>query len=374
LRGKDLRKWSVGYLRYLLSAGRHPKVDGTTHILFAFCDHFEPLWGGATKQQAIERVARWESLYPEVTSAYRDADGFGPRHTFFFPGEQYHPDYIESLARLVSQGHGEVELHVHHDGDTGDSLRAMILRYLDELAGHGHLTRDGNGRKRYAFIHGDWALANSRNGRHCGVDNELEVLWDTGCYADFTFPSVPNQGQPPIVNQIYWPVGDLSRRCAHDQGSRARVGEWLDDRILMIQGPSGPSRRPGLIARLENGDIQGHDGADPIRIRSWVKQHVHVAGRPEWLFVKVHTHGAPEKNAINLLSGGARTLHEELNANYNDGSRYALHYVSAREMYNIAAAAMDGKSGDPGAYRDYRLAPPPLMTQSLENSASNVAQ
>jgi len=28
-------------------------------------------------------------------------------------------------------------------------------------------------------------------------------------------------------------------------------------------------------------------------------------------------------------------------------------------MYNIAIAAMDGKDGDPGAYRDYVLPPPP---------------
>jgi hypothetical protein len=28
-------------------------------------------------------------------------------------------------------------------------------------------------------------------------------------------------------------------------------------------------------------------------------------------------------------------------------------------MFNVAAAAMDGKDGDPGSYRDYVLAPPP---------------
>ena len=35
-----------------------------------------------------------------------------------------------------------------------------------------------------------------------------------------------------------------------------------------------------------------------------------------------------------------------------------LHYVTAREMYNIAAAAMDGAEGDPNDYRDYLIAPP----------------
>jgi hypothetical protein len=31
-----------------------------------------------------------------------------------------------------------------------------------------------------------------------------------------------------------------------------------------------------------------------------------------------------------------------------------LHFVSAREMANIALAACDGREGDPGDYRDYR--------------------
>ena len=44
----------------------------------------------------------------------------------------------------------------------------------------------------YAFIHGNWSLCNSRpDGRYCGVNNELDVLRETGCYADFTLPSAP---------------------------------------------------------------------------------------------------------------------------------------------------------------------------------------
>jgi len=43
---------------------------------------------------------------------------------------------------------------------------------------------------------------------------------------------------------------------------------------------------------------------------------------------------------------------------YNDGIRYRLHYVTAREVYNIVKAAEDGMTGDPHQYRDYRI---PLM-------------
>ncbi|MGC2153548.1 MAG: hypothetical protein WA618_16020, partial [Terriglobales bacterium] len=32
-----------------------------------------------------------------------------------------------------------------------------------------------------------------------------------------------------------------------------------------------------------------------------------------------------------------------------------LHFVSAREMVNVILAACDGREGNPGDYRDYRL-------------------
>jgi len=62
-----------------------------------------------------------------------------------------------------------------------------------------------------------------------------------------------------------------------------------------------------------------------------------------------------------LLGAGGHQLHRELTGKYNDGQRWKLHYVTAREMYNIARAAMDGKSGDPASYRDYLLRPPPIL-------------
>jgi GrpB-like predicted nucleotidyltransferase (UPF0157 family) len=117
--------------------------------------------------------------------------------------------------------------------------------------------------------------------------------------------------------------------------------------------------RRGFGVKIENGDVHGADPPTATRVRSWVEQHVHVSGRPEWTFVKIHTHGAPEKNARVVLGDGFRALHDALAA-YNDGARWKLHYVSARELFNVAIAAMDGKSGDPNAYRDYLLAPPPI--------------
>src|SRR5262249_38086850 len=91
---------------------------------------------------------------------------------------------------------------------------------------------------------------------------------------------------------------------------------------------------------------------------------IHVEGRPEWVFVKIHTHGAPESQAASLLGDGGRALHQAL-AHYNDGRRWQLHYVTAREMYNVAMAAMEGRAGNPAEYRDYLLAPPPWRMADL---------
>jgi hypothetical protein len=90
-----------------------------------------------------------------------------------------------------------------------------------------------------------------------------------------------------------------------------------------------------------------------------VQQHIHIEGRPEWVFVKVHTHGAPEIEAASLLGDGGRQLHRALRGLCNERDRYVLHYVSAREMFNIAIACMEGRTGDPGQYRNHVLPPPP---------------
>jgi hypothetical protein len=51
-------------------------------------------------------------------------------------------------------------------------------------------------------------------------------------------------------------------------------------------------------------------------------------------------------------------MHTYLEQRYNDGSDYVLHYVTAREMYNIAKAAEAGMTGNPNLYRDYELPRP----------------
>jgi hypothetical protein len=42
---------------------------------------------------------------------------------------------------------------------------------------------------------------------------------------------------------------------------------------------------------------------------------------------------------------------------YNDGTRFVLHYITAREAYNLARAAADGATGEPQQYIDAYVKP-----------------
>ena len=112
-------------------------------------------------------------------------------------------------------------------------------------------------------------------------------------------------------------------------------------------------RRP----RLEAAGLRATDPPTEPRVDSWVKQGICVAGRPEWIFVKLHSYLAQEANLEMLLGEAGEWLFTYLESAYNDGVRYRLHYVTAREMFNIVKAAEAGERGDAGRYRDFLVRP-----------------
>ncbi|MDE2028043.1 MAG: hypothetical protein KGK03_06655 [Candidatus Omnitrophica bacterium] len=335
------------------------KLKGKTHIMFCFVDHYEPDWGKADAATRLERVRRWVKGYPLMAQQHCDADGRPPQHTFFYPAEVYEQNLLNELAVLINAGYGEVEVHLHHDGDTEASLRVKLEQGKKDLGGHGFLGKRPMAQAvRFAFIHGNWALNNSRpDGCWCGVNDESRVLAEAGCYADFTFPSAPSNTQPSKINSIYYTKSDPRRPKSHNKGVDVCVGTYTKGQHLMIiQGPLALNfkrRKFGVLPRIENGDVTGTNPPTADRVDLWIKQGIAVAGRPDWIFVKVHTHGAPEKNAGVLLGEPCHAMYSYLEKNYNDGERFCLHYVTAREMYNIIKAAEAGENGNPGSYRDY---------------------
>jgi hypothetical protein len=363
IRARNMQIWLGSYLRR-----RRPRAtDGPVHVMFCFVDHFEPAWGKVDLSIQRARVDRWCRDYRALAAPHRDADGRPPQHSFFYPEEEYLEEHLEKIAALCAEGYGEIEIHLHHDDDNEENFRATISRFNELLhARHGALPRDPyTGQLRFGFIHGNWSLDNSRaDGRWCGINNELILLRDLGCYADFTLPSAPSDTQTRMINAIYYATDDPLRPKSHDTGVPVRVGGQPSGDLMIVQGPLGLNwreRRFGLIPRIENADVRRACPPTPARVDAWVRTGIHVQGRPEWVFVKVHTHGAIEKTADSLLGDGGRALHTALREQ-TKARRDTLHYVTAREMFNVARAAMDGKSGDPSAYFDYLVKPPPIAS------------
>jgi hypothetical protein len=354
--------WLPAYLRRL--ARPRPRHAGPLHVIFCFIDHFEPGRGGAGLDRQRARVRRWCESYPRLCEGHRDADGRPPRHTFFFPDDEYRPEHLHDLVELCRAGYGEIEVHVHHDRDTAEGLRARLRTFVRTLADdHGALpVLPSSGRPAWAFVHGNWALDNSHpDGRWCGVNDELTVLAEEGCYADFTLPSAPDVTQTRTVNSIYYAADDPARPKSHDRGEPVRVAGSPRGHLVIVQGPLGLNwrwRKCSVLPRIENGEIRASSPPRPDRTDLWIRTHVHVAGRPEWVFVKIHTHGAPERESAAVLGAATDAMFRDLEARYNDGRRHVLHYVTAREMYNIVKAAEAGLVGDPGQYRDFCIPAP----------------
>ena len=362
VRGKHMHIWLAAFVR---GAWREPAPAGVTrHLMFCFVDHFEPRWRSPSYETECARVARWRDGYPRLCEGHRDADGRAPVHSFFYPEEEYRSEHLDALVELCRMGLGEIEIHLHHDNDTADGLRQKLEGFtLTLVERHDALPRDpATGQAQWAFIHGNWALDNSDpSGRWCGVQGELAVLREQGCYADFTLPSAPSPCQTRIINSIYYAASDPTRCKSHDHGVEVRVGGSASGDLMLIQGPLGlqwHNRKFGLVPRIENADIRASSPPSAERIASWVNTGVHVRGRPEWVFVKIHTHGAQDIDADTLLGEPMHRAFTELETRFNDGQKWKLHYVSAREMYNIAKAAEAGLDGDPGQYRDFLVARP----------------
>ncbi len=360
MRRKQMHLWLGSYL----AQRTPPKPKGPVHVLFCFVDHFEPQWGKASYEVEVARVTAWRERYAKLAAKHHDADGKPPVHTFFYPEEEYRKEHLDQLAALCRDGYGEIEVHLHHDDDTADGLCEKITRFVETLrTRHDAVPVDPrSGRPMFGFIHGNWSLDNSRaDGRWCGVNNEIEVLAELGCYADFTLPSAPSDTQTRKINSIYYATDDPLRPKSHNDGVDVVAGGHPSGDLMIVQGPLAldwTRRKWGLLPRIENADIRASNPPTKDRVDLWVRQHIHVIGRPDWVFVKVHTHGTQEGDVETILGEPVDKMFSHLEQMYNDGANYILHYVSAREVYNIVKAAEAGHSGSPSAYRDFVLPRP----------------
>jgi len=378
----------IAYARKVLPSATwralHSPPRGPVHLIFTLADHFEPAIDPEDGQKRVprseqeRRVEWWAREYPKVVDGCRDHDGRPLVHTYFYPAEQYDEGLLEMLADHCHAGWGEVEVHLHHGfllPDTAGNTRQVLIEFRDRLAfRHRCLAlEEGSTRPAYAFVHGNFALANSAAGRFCGVDSEMQILAETGCYADLTMPSgIGHPAQIAKINSVYECALPLDRPAPHRQGNDLVVGRRPATFPLIVQGPlvaDLPRTLRSARPVLENGAFTGANPPTMHRLALWKQARVRVLGRPDWLFIKLHCHsmnptqkdaviGDSFRNFLAALTGGAA------------GRKETLHFVTAREMANILLAACDGREGNPGDYRDYRFKTISSLPLAAEKSSS----
>jgi hypothetical protein len=342
--------WLPGYFSWVTTPAEPSRAP--VHVFFLYTDHFEP-------GDRFALMQRWLDEYPKLAARHRDSSGRPVQHTWFYPAEQPVDRNLESLKTLVAAGYGEVELHLHHDHDTLDSARRRFAQGIAWFQRFGFL-QGADGATHFAFIHGVWGLDNSMGERFCGVNRELSLLRELGCFADFTFPAVENDAQPDLVNSIFEATDDDGPK-SYSRGVPLAVNAATRGDLLIFQGPLliAPAIDPKhLFFVVENAEIHPAVPAGPRRVEYWMRSQIHVKGRPDWQFIKVHGHGAQDDaNATESLGADFEAALSHLERVYNDGANYVLHYVTAREAFNLVRAAADGKTGDPRQYYDYRIPP-----------------
>lgn len=350
VRAQGLDRWIPTYFAESSRRARlNDRNDQPLDVFIAVCDHFEPENGGADPETGIARVRRWVTDYPEQFAHVRDVSGRPPQHTFFFPQDEYRPQYLDELSALVTAGYGDVDIHLHHHNDTAEGFREKLEAFRNILYHRHRLLRvdPKTGKVVYGFIHGNWALCNSRRDGHwCGVDHEIPILLDTGCYADFTYPSAPSDTQPAKINRIYYAFDRPGMARSHEVGPDARVGTPAPDQaLLMMQGPlvlDWSRRKWGCVPRIENGDLLASHPPRISRLEQWLSAGVTVAGQPDWRFIKLHTHGCKPGNLEMWLEGGVQQFHRGLRERHERQPNFRYHYVTAWEMAQLVHSAEQG--------------------------------
>ncbi len=356
--------WLVRYPFERSSSWLGKTAFGEKHIIFTIANHFEPSWspqGLLDLDSQRRNLDKYHLLARKTGETTRDSDGTKFRHTNFFPAEQYDRKILKRMAEMQAEGLGEVEIHLHHglkSPDTAENLRYELETFRNVLAEeHKCLSRfEGEKLPRYAFVHGNLALANSCGGRYCGVDEEMQILADTGCYVDMTLPSAPDQSQVPMLNSIYECAYPLDQAVPHRSGNSVEVNGIFPQLPLIFTGPlilNWTRKLKGIpIPRIDDGALVSNQEMTEARFRRWRNANITVNGRSEWVFIKLYCHGFFTHDQSACIGEDAQRFFGDIVEKGEKTGEYKVHFASAREVANMVFAAIDGKTGNPHQYRD----------------------
>ena len=266
-RGKNLHNWTAGYARWLArsTAARaraaFTRGGGPRHLLFAFCDHYEPHWKNtdvAVGRRARARLARTATRrWPTVPRRRRAAAApllLLPRRGVRSPAISTRSPTSRARAR---RGRAAPPPRRRHAPTT---LRATIADYLRLFAE----PRPPVARLRTAGCATRSSTATGASPTRAATGAGAASTTSCRCFRDRLLRRLHVPGGARRVAAADRQPDLLARRRSRAAprlraGVPARVGEVARDRILMIEGPLALALRPGrlLAPRIENAARHG---------------------------------------------------------------------------------------------------------------------
>lgn len=289
----------------------------------------------------------------DLVSNHTDSDSVHLKMTFAKKNLHADPTGLSPLSEWCKDNSSELELLLSCESRREPSFRAQLYGHLAVLKSHGWATMIDS-ETRFTVVR-----------ERCRSElagtipaEQIRVLAQAGCYADMSFPDIESRHKRTGINSIYSvssAVSDPFRDCSY-----LRTGELDTGDLVVIDGPlltDWADWRDSYGPLVENGCLTPSNLPDSRRVESWIRANVHVIGQPDWIFVKLRiTNLVDAPSARRVLQALHQSLSYLENV-YRDNEAYRLHYVTAREMYNIARAAEAGRTGDAAAFRDYMIQP-----------------
>ena len=131
---RNLQCWLPAYVREMSRRG-DPRPEEDVHLILCVADHFEPKGANRARGAGRELVQRWAArLSASSSAASGTATAARPGIRSSIPSMNTSRTSWTCWPSCAGHGFGEVEVHLHHEDDTAEDLRALLLD-LETLAG-----------------------------------------------------------------------------------------------------------------------------------------------------------------------------------------------------------------------------------------------
>jgi hypothetical protein len=331
-------------------------IDNIDRIVHFHCDHFEPFRkdkngntiGLKATQNFIQECQKHEhsrklSLFISSQKYYFVHDKTQidklprvyPAGDLFF-ADSSHANEEDDLLDFLNTFPGiDFHYHLHHEWWTasectvwptdpeldGERIRGVAQFQLEHFAKHTRLNP-----KSWAFVHGCWAV-NASDLNICRITNELKILQDLGCVADFTFPAGRSWCDPILYKEprVIQPFD--AEKC-YDRIESEPVSPigYIKNTGILIWSANTPSGYISIetIAKMPQAQLKEV-------VNTWLVTSP-VINRT--LYIKTHCHSMWWENWLNnentpraLLSDNVKTCFEMLK-----GTGVTVIHMTAREV------------------------------------------